>query len=110
MALPNVDLDLFVNSLAKGVAIGNQAPSTFSSFFGGLIKGADDQLDYETQQQQNAIRQNQIEQLPIQNRLQEAQAVAAEANVAGYTADPAGFTAAQVAKQNEVVAEARRQE
>lgn len=110
VSLPKVDLDLFVNSLAKGVQIGNAAPSSFSSFFGGLIKGIDDQQEYEKEEQLQAIRQNQIDLLPLQNRLQEAQTLKAEAEVSAYRADPNAFIAAKLSQQEAVIAEQRRQE
>lgn len=107
MALPNIDTDLFVNSYLKGVQAGNAAPSMFSSFIGGLTKGIENQQKWESEEQQQVIRQNQIDQIPVANRMQEAQATMAEANVAAYKDDPQKFVAAQKAKEDEIL---RKQE
>lgn len=79
MAMRAVDLDLFVNSFSKGVQDGAKIPSGFSSFFGGLITGMDAEEKAQAQRLQNELNQNKVEQLPVENRMREAETQLKEA-------------------------------
>lgn len=95
----NVDLDLFIKATSQGLKDGAALGTGFSNFVEGFTKGIDDQQKYETQEQEQVIRQNQIEQLPVTNRIQEATADTADMQLAAYRADPESYTEGAVAKQ-----------
>lgn len=112
----NVDVDMFAKAMSFGLRDGMALGSTFSNFSNALVKGFDDQQKYDTEEQQQAIRQNTIEQQPVANRIQEAQAVAQEAKVAVIKADPEGYLKnqqlqmeAENAKNQEIIELQRQQ-
>lgn len=87
----NVDVDMFAKAMSYGVRDGMALGSTFSNFTNALVKGFDDQQKYDSEEQQQVIRANTIEQQPVANRIQEAQAVAGEARVALIKSDPEAY-------------------
>lgn len=87
MAMRAVDLDLFVNSFDKGYKAGAAVPSPFAAFSGGFFGGLDASQKYQTEEQQQIIRQNQIDQLPVENSIRESQAAIQAAQAQGATAD-----------------------
>lgn len=102
-----VDLELFVNSASKGFNDGAKVPSAFASFVDSFTKGIDAEQKYESEAQQQTIRQNQIDQLPVANRIQEATATTDEANAVTKEADanvikqhPDEYAAAKLAEMN----------
>lgn len=100
----NIDTNLFIDNYYKGVLAGNAAPSPYSAFVDSLAKGIDDQQKYESEEQQQAIRQNQIEQIPVANRIQEANALRLEADVAAYKNNPQDYAKLQEQKlRNELL-------
>lgn len=101
-----VDTNLFVNAISKGLADGQKLGSDYSNFVTGAVKGYDESLKEDLASQQIQIQKNEIEQIPVQNRLREAQATQVEANVSAYKADPQAYIDAQLAKQKEITAQA----
>jgi hypothetical protein len=111
MAAPTVDLDLFVNSMSKGVSDGAKLPSMFSGLVQGAIEGYGIGQKFEANSQASEINQNTIDQLPIKNRIEAAQADRADAELAGYRKDPAKYAELAGQKQeNELAIEKQRAE
>lgn len=94
MANP-IDVNLFVQAASQGYNDGARFGTPFSNFLNGLTSGAQQELKNEEERQQIQIRQNQIEQLPVSNRIQEAQADEADAKLALYRDNPQEFLARQ---------------
>jgi len=101
-----IDLDLFINAIKAGGAYGQSTPSILSQ----VVDGLDEEAKMQAIRQQNEIRQNQINQLPVQNRIEEARAVQAEASVAAIQADPAGAQQLAIQTQQNQLAEAQREQ
>jgi soluble lytic murein transglycosylase-like protein len=101
-----IDLDLFINAIKAGGAYGQSTPSVFSQ----VVDGLDEEAKMQAIRQQNEIRQNQINQLPVQNRIEEARAVQTEASVAAIQADPAAAQQLAIKTQQNQLAEAQREQ
>lgn len=76
---PQIDVNLYSNAATQGIAAGKNLPSTTTAIIQGAITGMEKGLDIAGKYQENTIRQNQIEQLPVANRIQAAQARTVEA-------------------------------
>lgn len=92
---PQIDISLFGDAAARGTELGKNVPTGLTSAIRGTQEGiqigqqiAQNAAQLQGMQQQNTLRQNEINQIPISNRMQEAQAINAEA----------------IAKQNEIKA------
>lgn len=92
---PQIDISLFGDAAARGTELGKNIPTGLTSAIRGTQEGiqigqqiAQNAAQLQGMQQQNTLRQNEIDQIPISNRMQEAQAINAEA----------------IAKQNEIKA------
>lgn len=102
---PLADINLFTNAYASGVQIGKSLPSDFSAFSNAFITGIEESAKYQALQEQNAIRENEIAQIPVTNRINEANATRMEAQNAAYKSDPQTFIDAQVAKEKAEIAQ-----
>lgn len=112
-----IDTDIFATYYAKGLAVGAAEGNGFSSFFGGLLSGIEKQQEYdqkevaiEAAEQGNEIRQNQIDNIPLDNQLKQASVDKSNAELAGYRNDPEQYKDIQISKQNEAAAEAKAHE
>lgn len=76
---PVVPISLFAESATAGINAGNALPTPLTAGITGAIKGYQTGLNIQATQQENTIRQNQIDQLPVANILQQAQADTAQA-------------------------------
>lgn len=71
---PQIDINLFPSAATAGINAGNALPTKLTSAITGFTKGVQTGQQIVENYQESEIRQNQIDQLPVQNRIQEAQA------------------------------------
>lgn len=69
---PEIDIDLFPRARQMGAQTGNAIKTPLEAGIEGAIEGISAGFDLVGKYQQTQIRQNQIEQLPVENRRQEA--------------------------------------
>lgn len=77
---PTVDVRLFNDAISQGVRTGNELPTPLTSAIKGTQEGIKTGLQLQALAQENEIRSNQIEQLPVQNKMNEARAAIADLN------------------------------
>lgn len=70
---PVIPIDLFSDNASKGIAAGNSLPTATTAAIDGAIKGYQTGQQIEATGQQNTIRQNQIDQIPVTNQIQNDQ-------------------------------------
>lgn len=82
---PTVPISLFADAARAGAAVGNSIPTPVTAAIQGGIQGiqqgqqiASNAQNIEAQRQQNVVRQNQIEQLPVANEMDRLQLQNAE--------------------------------
>lgn len=122
-----VDTDLFINAMIKGQQFGAATPSLISRVVSGfdeeekaralrqqneIRQNQIDMLPVSNQAdiQQNIIRQNQIDMLPTTNRIAEAQADQADARLSAIRNDPETFEKLAKQKQDNELAAALREQ
>lgn len=74
---PQIDINLYPNAASAGISAGNAQKTPLQQVVQGIGAGLDLYGKYQGIQEQNlnlAIKQNQVDQLPIQNQIQIAQA------------------------------------
>lgn len=69
---PVVPISLFSDAATAGINAGNALPTPLTAGIRGAISGYATGLDLQAKQQENQIRQNQVDQLPVANELQQA--------------------------------------
>lgn len=76
---PQVSISLFGDAASQGVNAGNASPTPLTSIIQGGIKGIDTGLDIVNKIQNIELKQNAIDQLPVENQIRATQAKNAEA-------------------------------
>lgn len=71
---PEIDVTLFPRARESGARTGNMIKTPVQAAIEGLTEGVKTGLDLSQEYQQNVIRQNTIEQLPVTNQIQENEA------------------------------------
>lgn len=70
---PEINVSLFSDAAMKGIQAGNAMPSATTAIIEGAQKGLKTGLELAEGYQQNQIRQNQVEMLPIENEIRREQ-------------------------------------
>lgn len=98
---PSVPVSLYGDAATAGINAGNALPTTATAIIQGGLKGVQQGQEIVATEQQNEIRANQIEQIPVQNARQKA------ALDADLTANRINAVKANIVEQN---ADAMQQE
>lgn len=75
---PNIQISLFGDAAQKGAQLGKEIPDAATSAITGLETGYKEGLQNTATEQQNEIRQNQVDQIPVANEIQAEQLKAAQ--------------------------------
>lgn len=70
---PSVSVSLFGDAATAGTNVGNAIPTGLTAAIQGGIKGYQQGQQIEATAQQNELRQNEVDQIPIQNQIREQQ-------------------------------------
>lgn len=70
---PQISISLFGDAATAGISAGKNLPSTTTSIIQGGLKGIETGMDLQAKYQENQIRANQVEQLPVANQIQQEQ-------------------------------------
>ena len=70
---PVIPVSLFADAASKGIASGNALPSTTSAIINGAIQGVQTGQQIYSNYQNSEIKQNQINQQPVQNARQQSE-------------------------------------
>ena len=109
VSFPSIDTNLFVDAYSKGLQQGKANPSIFSTVVNSFIEGIEENQQFESQELNNQIKQHEIDMQPVKDRIEEAQADSADAQVAAYRQDPESWVKLQQAKQQNALLEEKRQ-